>query len=307
MASAGITSEDAEAAYREYSDKRSGNERWRERDAEVSATARVHDAVLDGRSGEQIEQQRAEIVKRLDELVRRSGPTPTAVDATETVAEIEAAITRATEALHYREMQSVGLRKDIAQGLPAGTGRGELEERVAQWRQEVAKLEHFGAALKQAIDHLTEATKLARADFVPRLNASVGHTVAAITGGHYDDILLSFSGDNLGISLSGPDTPQRVAVSALSVGTVEQCYIGLRLAIAGLLSEGGERLPLILDDPFVNFDRPRLERMLAFLVELSREHQVLLFSKDDSLPAWFEAHVTEPERLRAFAMGETER
>ncbi|MHB0876295.1 MAG: ATP-binding protein [Anaerolineae bacterium] len=303
MATAGVGLDDVDAAYQQYERKRSGHERFRALEGEVAAAARERDAGLAGRSMAQIEERSAELAERLTQLSPLAGQAAAPVGASLTSAAIEAAIGEVTGKQHEAEKEIVQLHERIAQGLPPGAGRGEIEERVGQWEREVAKLERFGAALERAMEHLAEATKEARADFVPRLNASVGHTVAAITAGRYDDVFLSFVEGDLGIGLSGPETPQRVDVSALSVGTVEQCYIGLRLAIAGLLSQGGERLPLILDDPFVNFDRPRLERMLAFLVELSREHQVLLFSKDDSLPAWFAAHVPEPERLKVFPMG----
>jgi len=48
-------------------------------------------------------------------------------------------------------------------------------------------------------------------------------------------------------------------------------------------------LPLVLDDPFVNCDEQRLSRLLELLAQLSRERQVLLFTKDEATAQRLEA------------------
>jgi uncharacterized protein YhaN len=61
------------------------------------------------------------------------------------------------------------------------------------------------------------------------------------------------------------------------------------------MSAGRERLPLVLDDPLVNYDSERLLRGLDFLAELSAQTQVLLFTKDATTAAWFRAeHAAAP-------------
>jgi len=67
----------------------------------------------------------------------------------------------------------------------------------------------------------------------------------------------------------------------LSGGAIDEFYLACRLALVHLMY-GDTRPPLILDDPFVNFDRPRLARTLQFLVQLSQEHQVIIFTLGDS-------------------------
>ena len=48
------------------------------------------------------------------------------------------------------------------------------------------------------------------------------------------------------------------------------------------LSEEGERVPMLLDDPFANYDDVRLERALSLLVSLKEVPQILLFTcRDD--------------------------
>jgi DNA repair exonuclease SbcCD ATPase subunit len=296
MAAAGVAATDPEEADRQYGERLAAHQRCAEVEQQVAAARRERYAIASGRPRAEIEREREQAAQRLG---AQAGAAP--ADG-RPLPQLDEALAQATAKHHEADRRLAALRDRVARGLPTGPGRGEREEGIVGWEQEVERLECFGAALQLARECLEEAARDAREDFVPRLRESTSSTVRAITGGHYDSVLLSFTGADLGISLSGPDTPASVAVTALSAGTVEQCYIGLRLAIASLLSQGGERLPLILDDPFVNADRPRLQRLLAFLVELAREHQILFFSKDESLPAWFAAATTEAAPVTVIPM-----
>ena len=70
---------------------------------------------------------------------------------------------------------------------------------------------------------------------------------------------------------------QTVDTSQLSRGTAEQLYLAMRFA---LVEEYGGKaiLPLVLDDILVNFDEERMESCLRVLGDLSKRHQVLLFT-----------------------------
>ena len=63
----------------------------------------------------------------------------------------------------------------------------------------------------------------------------------------------------------------------LSGGTVDEFYLACRLALVRFIY-GETRPPLVLDDPFVNFDEPRLMQTLEVLSKLSKEHQVIIFT-----------------------------
>jgi uncharacterized protein YhaN len=66
----------------------------------------------------------------------------------------------------------------------------------------------------------------------------------------------------------------------LSGGAIDEFYLAFRLALAGLLF-GDKRPPLILDDPFVNFDSIRLTATLNFLKTLASDYQVIIFTLTD--------------------------
>jgi uncharacterized protein YhaN len=65
---------------------------------------------------------------------------------------------------------------------------------------------------------------------------------------------------------------------ALSRGTRDQLYLSLRLALAQEITDGQEPVPLLMDDPLVNFDDERMASSLDMLVDLASERQVILFT-----------------------------
>lgn len=75
----------------------------------------------------------------------------------------------------------------------------------------------------------------------------------------------------------GPGAMERQS-QTLSRGTRDQLYLSLRLALAQEITQGQEPVPLLLDDPLVNFDDKRLAASLAMLAELASERQVVLFT-----------------------------
>jgi DNA repair exonuclease SbcCD ATPase subunit len=67
----------------------------------------------------------------------------------------------------------------------------------------------------------------------------------------------------------------------LSGGAIDEFYLAFRLALAKLIF-GDKKPPLILDDPFANFDSIRLANTLKFLKTLASDYQIIIFTLGDS-------------------------
>jgi exonuclease SbcC len=63
----------------------------------------------------------------------------------------------------------------------------------------------------------------------------------------------------------------------LSGGVIDEFYLSFRLALAELIF-GDKKPPLILDDPFVNFDSVRLANTLNFFKKLASDYQIIIFT-----------------------------
>jgi DNA repair exonuclease SbcCD ATPase subunit len=67
----------------------------------------------------------------------------------------------------------------------------------------------------------------------------------------------------------------------LSGGAIDEFYLAFRLALLKLVF-GDKKPPLILDDPFVNFDSIRLDKTLDFFKTLASDYQIIIFTLGDS-------------------------
>ncbi|WP_138752008.1 AAA family ATPase [Paenibacillus sinopodophylli] len=98
--------------------------------------------------------------------------------------------------------------------------------------------------------------------------------IAKLTEGKYVRILTT-PGEP-GIRLESSD--RRIMDSGmLSRGTAEQVYLAMRLALAEEATREA-KLPLMLDDVFVNFDRERLLAISRLLAQLSDERQIIIMT-----------------------------
>jgi uncharacterized protein YhaN len=66
----------------------------------------------------------------------------------------------------------------------------------------------------------------------------------------------------------------------LSGGAIDEFYLAFRLALVKLIFQD-KKPPLILDDPFVNFDSVRLANTLNFFKTLASDYQIIIFTLGD--------------------------
>ena len=66
--------------------------------------------------------------------------------------------------------------------------------------------------------------------------------------------------------------------SGLSMGAREQIAVITRLALADILADAGHPTCIVLDDPLVNADRHRLERMHLVLHRAAERHQIMILT-----------------------------
>ncbi|MFW6105588.1 MAG: ATP-binding protein, partial [Chloroflexota bacterium] len=66
----------------------------------------------------------------------------------------------------------------------------------------------------------------------------------------------------------------------LSGGAIDEFYLAFRMALVKLIF-GDKKPPLILDDPFVNFDSVRLANTLNFFKTLASDYQIIIFTLSD--------------------------
>jgi uncharacterized protein YhaN len=97
---------------------------------------------------------------------------------------------------------------------------------------------------------------------------------SAITSGEYNLIV---PGENLLGSDFGTTTNGQLQESTdmLSRGTGEQLFLSVRL---NRIKESNPKLPVVLDDSFVNFDSTHTKNTLMILSEISKTNQIFIFT-----------------------------
>ena len=139
-------------------------------------------------------------------------------------------------------------------------------------------------ALRRAADLIEAASRVTHREFAPRLAESLGSRLSLLTGARYVDV--NVDTDHFALGLLGRERPDMVPLDAVSHGTRDQVALLLRLALCEVLGGGGERTPLLLDEPLLTSDPVRRDLFIEFLHDLSATHQVLLSTAD---PAMVEA------------------
>lgn len=149
----------------------------------------------------------------------------------------------------------------------------EIEEDIDIVGKKKDEYEKRLESLKMARDTIEGISKNIQRDFAPVLNRQVSEIIKNITDGRYSEAKID---ENLNISIVEPDTNTIVDIDKLSGGTIDQLYFAIRFGIANLVIEEG--IPLILDDCFVQYDIKRLENILKFLENESKNRQIIMFT-----------------------------
>jgi exonuclease SbcC len=139
-------------------------------------------------------------------------------------------------------------------------------------------------ALRRAADLIEAASRVTHRELAPRLAESLGSRLSLLTGARYIEV--NVDTDHFALGLLGRERPDMVPLDAVSHGTRDQVALLLRLALCEVLGGGGERTPLLLDEPLLTSDPLRRDLFIEFLHDLSATHQVLLSTAD---PAMVEA------------------
>lgn len=179
-----------------------------------------------------------------------------------------------TGQLQQKRIEKAALELQIK--MSASTTDSEaVEQEIYRLTQQKKSLEQRGEALQIAMTTLEEAAREVQKKFLPIMNKVFSSTFSDLTSHKYSE---TKAGDNLNIMLNDPGSEMVVPVSALSNGTVDQLYLALRVAISETVLKNNEGLPLILDEPFAQYDDIRTENALKLINELGGKQQVLIFT-----------------------------
>ncbi len=222
-------------------------------------------------------------LRDLRAAVMVDGPTTDAARAS--AAELRQRRDEAAADLDARVKEEHALHLDITGRSGFARSLTEIEEERAVVEAQIRDLSLELDAASYAMALIEEIARDKHSRIAPRLTSRASDYLARITGDAYHDLLVS---REMRVSVRIPQTqrmneePEKV----LSKGTVDQVFFALRLAMVQCIGETGETIPMLLDDPFPNYDDNRLLRAMRLLAQIGQTNQVLLFTcRDDVVRA----------------------
>ena len=148
----------------------------------------------------------------------------------------------------------------------------KIEESLVNHKKEMSTLKNLERSMNLAKEVLNLAYEKMRTSVTPKFTQNLSETIAHITNGKYTNVVFH-NEEGLIVELENGNYE---SVSKLSVGTIDQLYLSLRLSMIEELSE--EKMPIILDEAFAYYDTQRLKNILNYLANTYADRQIILFT-----------------------------
>ncbi len=148
----------------------------------------------------------------------------------------------------------------------------QLEEHLENLEEEKEELLELEKSINIAKEALEDAYNEMNNEVTPKFTKDLSLMIEKISDSKYKKA--SFDADN-GLIVEN-ENGDYIECNKLSIGTIDQLYLSLRLSSMNQISE--EKMPIILDETFAYYDNDRLENILKFINENYKENQILIFT-----------------------------
>ena len=160
-------------------------------------------------------------------------------------------------------------RKDIIEKLENKT---QIEEKLENAEEMLEELVTYNDSINIAKEALEKAYLKMKENITPRFSSNLSKAIQNISSGKYKTVKVNEE-DGLIVET---ENGNYVQADLLSVGTIDQLYLSLRISSINELTK--ENMPIILDETFAYFDNERLKKVLEFLNKEYNQRQILIFT-----------------------------
>ena len=147
-----------------------------------------------------------------------------------------------------------------------------IEEELNICLNKKSDLEELNTSIECAKLYLKNAYEKMKNTISPKFAKNLSNISSAITNNKYSNIMFN-EDSGLIVEL---DNGNYEPISKLSIGTIDQLYLSLRLSMSRDFSS--ESMPLILDEAFAYYDTCRLKNILSFISTNLINHQIIIFT-----------------------------
>lgn len=168
------------------------------------------------------------------------------------------------------KLHTVGIdKKNI---VPQLENLASLEEEYLELEEQYNNLYNKNEQINLVKKEIEKAYEEMKKDVTPKFTNNLSKIIEKISNGIYKNI--KFDEEN-GMTVE-VQNGNYVDARKLSIGTIDQLYLSLRLGAGQEISK--ETLPIILDETFAYWDNTRLENILKYINEEFSDRQIILFT-----------------------------
>ena len=168
------------------------------------------------------------------------------------------------------ELHRIELNKNNI--LPQLEDLAQVEEELINTEEEYEGLMKKNNSIIVVKEALEGAYEKMKKDVTPRFTDSLSENIAKISNNKYGRVAINDENGMMVELASGEYVP----AERLSLGTIDQLYLSLRLSMNKEVSN--ENMPIILDEAFAYYDDDRLENILKFLAENYADKQIIILT-----------------------------
>ena len=147
-----------------------------------------------------------------------------------------------------------------------------VEEELESLKEESLELNKKRDNIKKTIEYLEIAYNKMKEQITPKFTKELSKAMEKISNGKYKNVRINTNGEIIVEQENG----EYINAENLSIGTIDQLYLSLRLATIKEISK--ENMPIILDEAFAYYDDNRLEHILKYLSSEYNNKQVVIFT-----------------------------
>ena len=171
------------------------------------------------------------------------------------------------------EINKLELKKENIE--PELENLSTMEEKLYSLNEQYNNLKKTNESIELVKILLTRAYENMKNNVSPVFTKKLSENIETITKGKY--CKLTFN-DEQGLIVE-LENGNYISAERLSIGTIDQLYLSLRLAMLDEISN--EKVPIILDEAFAYYDNERLKNILLYLVEEFNDRQIIIFTCTD--------------------------
>lgn len=148
----------------------------------------------------------------------------------------------------------------------------KIEEKIEELEEQEEELYSLNNSIELAKQVLEQAYEKMKENITPEFVKNLSEMVKKVSNSKYSNMKFN---DTEGLTVE-LESGEYVKADKLSIGTIDQMYLSLRLA--SLKEVVKEKMPIILDEPFAYYDNERLEKIFEFLNNNYSNEQIIIFT-----------------------------